>query len=142
MADANGSVRVSALVSNVGNVAGDDVVQLYATTPEAGRAAAADRSGWRASANAQRVFFPAGARLDPQLTVSLSDQSLAGYQTLGHSTPLPRRHDGQLPQQPAGRGPGGHGNQLSTARAGVATVTATVRYHGKQATGQFVVYVR
>jgi beta-glucosidase len=37
----------------------------------------------------QRVFFPVGATITPNLTVALSDQTLVGYVTKGESTPLP-----------------------------------------------------
>jgi beta-glucosidase len=87
---------------------------------------------------AQRVFFPAGRRIDPQLTVALRDQSLAGYVTLGQGRPLPPgmtvRYASNRPSV-VSAGPDG----LRTVRAGVATVTATVSYRGATAQGTFVV---
>ncbi|MBV9450172.1 MAG: glycoside hydrolase family 3 C-terminal domain-containing protein [Streptosporangiaceae bacterium] len=91
---------------------------------------------------AQRVFFPVGATIVPQVTVSLSDQSLYGYITKGQSTPLPAgmivryasdrpdvvqiTHDGEV---------------IRAVGAGPATVRATVIYHGRIATGSFIVDV-
>jgi beta-glucosidase len=220
--DANGSVTVSAEVTNTSQVPGDDVVQLYATTPDApaalqrpakrleafqkvalgphqtkrvtftvqvpnlaffdeqsnayqvdtGRyglqlgASSADVvgqgfirvtgrlqptptvltaqpvvAGDAAKGIAQRVFFPPDSVVDPQLTVSMSDQSLFGYITLGQSTPLPSgmtvRYSSDRPGVVA---VGRHG--IRTVTPGVATVTATVSYHGQHATGSFVVDVQ
>jgi beta-glucosidase len=91
----------------------------------------------------QRVFFPAGATILPELTVSLTDQSLFGYIVNGQSTPLPAgmivryssdhpdvvrvSHDGML---------------LTAVGTGPATITATVRYHGTSATGSVTVDVQ
>lgn len=97
-------------------------------------------AGDAAAGISQRVSFPAGSRIDPQLTVSFSDESLAGYQTLGHSTPLP---DGMRVRYTSNRpgvvstGPDG----LIARQPGVATVTATVEYRGRTADGTFVVLV-
>jgi beta-glucosidase len=221
--DANGSVRVSATVTNTTSVPGDAVVQLYATTPDAPAAlqrpikrledfqkvslgphqskrvsftvrvaqlaffdqnsgsyqvdtgryglqlatssadVVAQRyirvtgkllptpsvvtaqpvvAGDAARGIAQRVFFPAGSAIDPQLTVALSDQTLYGYVTLGHSTALPAgmlvRYRSDRPRVVAvGRG----GTGLRAVGAGVATVTATVSYRGHTAQTTFVVDV-
>jgi beta-glucosidase len=89
---------------------------------------------------AQRVRFPAGSRIDPQLTVALADQSLFGYVTAGQSRPLPPgmsvRYTSNRPSVVAA-GPDG----LEARHAGVATVTATVTYEGGSATGSFVMSV-
>jgi hypothetical protein len=61
--------------------------------------------------------FPAVATITPEITVSLSDQSLVGYVTKGESTPLP-------------------------SRTGPATIAATVGRHGATAAGSVVVDVR
>jgi beta-glucosidase len=37
----------------------------------------------------QRVFFDINTTIDPQLTVSMNDESLYGYVTKGQSRPLP-----------------------------------------------------
>jgi beta-glucosidase len=220
--DANGSVTVSAVVTNTGRVAGDDVVQLYATTPDAPAALQrpakrlatfqkvalgphqskritftvkvpslaffdeksnvyevdtgryglqlADSSanvvaqrfvrvtgrlrptptvvtakpvaeGDAAKGVAQRVFFPPHTTVDPQLTVSLSDQSLYGYITLGQSTRLPAGMTVRYStDRPGVVSVGRHG--IRTVAPGVVTVTATVGYRGQHATGSFVVDVQ
>jgi len=99
--------------------------------------------GDAASGVAQRVFFPVGASITPEVTVSLSDQSLWGYITKGQSTPLPAgmtvRYTSDRPDVvSAGRA----GSVLRAVGAGPATVTVTVRYHGRAATGTFVVDVQ
>ena len=221
---AGGTVQVSATVTNTGSRTGREVVQLYATTPDApataerprkrlvafrkialrphqsarvvfpvkiadlaffdersggfrvdpGRyglqlaSSSADRDvrqqayisvggqlqptpavvtakpvvpGDSARGIAQRVLIPAGSRIDPQLSVSLSDQSLYGYITAGRSRPLPAgmtvRYHSDRPAVVA-TGSGG----LRAGRGGVATVTATVAYRGTTASGTFVVVVR
>jgi beta-glucosidase len=92
---------------------------------------------------AQRVFFPAGATIVPQVTVSLSDQSLYGYITKGKSTPLPAgmivRYASDRPDVVSvGRG----GSAIRAVSPGPATVTVTVTYRGRTATGSFVVDVQ
>jgi beta-glucosidase len=91
----------------------------------------------------QRVFFPDGATITPQITVSLSDQSLVGYVTQGQSTPLPAgltvRYSTDRPDVVrVSQG----GAALTAVGAGPATITATVRYHGATATGSVVVDVQ
>jgi len=89
----------------------------------------------------QRVKFPVGSQIDPQLTVSLSDESLFGYRTRGQSTNLPSglrvRYDSNRPDV-VSVGDGG----LVAQQAGIATITATVSYHGETASGTLVVYVQ
>jgi beta-glucosidase len=96
--------------------------------------------GDAASGVAQRVFFPAGSSIQPQVTVSLSDQSLYGYITRGQSTPLPAgmtvRYTSDRPDVVSARG-----SVLRAMAAGPATITATVTYHGHTARGTFVVDV-
>jgi beta-glucosidase len=222
--DANDTVRISADVTNTGSAPGDDVAQIYVTTPDApaalqrpikrlasfqkislrphqtkrvdftvpvsklaffdeatntfrvddGRygiqlsssAANSDvrrqafvtvsgqlrptpavvtakpvATGDAAAHVAQRVIFPAHTVVDPQLTVSLSDESIFGYVTEGAGTPLPRgmtvRYRSDRPNVVSVNGSG----VIRTVGAGVATVTATVDYHGGRATGTFVVDV-
>jgi beta-glucosidase len=100
-------------------------------------------TGDAAQGIAQRVFFPANSPIDPQLTVSLSDQSCYGYVTAGQSTPLPRgmtvRYSSDRPDVVS---VSGDGSVIRAARAGVATVRATVTYHGKSVTGSFVADVQ
>jgi beta-glucosidase len=222
--DADGQLTATATVTNTGSVPGDDVVQLYVTTPDAPAAAqrprkrlvafrkvslapgqatqvsfpvkvadlaffdgtagvyavdagrygfqlassAADADVWQqafvtvsgalhpqpavvtakpvaigdaAAGIAQRVIFPAGSRIDPQLTVALSDESLYGYVTKGAGRPLPPGMEVMYVSnrpQVVSVGPAG----LVAHAPGVATVTATVRYGGGEATGSFVISVR
>jgi beta-glucosidase len=92
---------------------------------------------------AQRVFFPAGSTIVPQVTVSLSDQSLYGYITKGQSTPLPHgmtvRYTSDRPDVVS---VGHDGSMIRAVSPGPATITATVQYHGRTATGTFVVDVQ
>lgn len=223
--DANGSVRVTATVTNTSSVAGDEVAQLYATTPDASAAlqrpikrlqtfekvslkahqskrisftvsvpnlaffnqtanryevdlgryglqlstSSADNAvqqqafitvsgslkptpavvtakpvaaGDSTKGIAQRVFFPASTAIDPQLTVSLSDESIYGYITLGQNTKLPDgmsvRYTSNRPSVVTVKS----GSQLRTVRSGVATITATVSYHGTKASGTFIIDVQ
>jgi beta-glucosidase len=90
---------------------------------------------------AQRVMFDRNTTINPQLTVAMSDESLVGYVTAGRSTPLP-----------AGLTVGYRSNRsnvvkltatgrLRTVGSGIATITATVRYHGASASTRFTVDV-
>jgi beta-glucosidase len=221
--DANGTLHVSADVTNTGSAAGAEVAQLYVTTPNApaalerpikrlrgfekvslkphqtkrvhftvkvsdlaffdqarGRyvvdpgtyglqlgASSADVrrqtivtvggalrpepsvvnakpvvSGDGAQGIADRVFFPAGAVVDPQLTVAMSDDTLYGYITKGAGKPLP---PGMTVRYRSNR-PGvvsvdRHG-VVRTVGNGVATISATVTYKGDSKAADFVVYVR
>jgi beta-glucosidase len=97
--------------------------------------------GDAAAGIAQRVVFPAGSRIDPRLTVSMSDESIAGYVTSGRSSPLPPglrvRYDSDHPDVVSTRD-----GVLTATGGGVATVTARVRGNGGEASGTFVVVVR
>lgn len=223
--DADGVLRVGADVTDTGSVAGDEVVQLYVTTPDAPaalqrplkrlegftkvslrphetrhvtftvqvpRLAFFDQRSGRyrvddgrygiqlgtSSADAgiraqtvvhvsgqltpvpatvtarpvaegdaargisQRVIFANHVVVDPQLTVAMNDDSLHGYRVGGSGTPLPAgmrvRYRSNRPRvvsvDPSG--------VVRTVGRGVATVTVTVDYHGRQASGHFVVAVR
>jgi beta-glucosidase len=99
--------------------------------------------GDAASGVAQRVYFPAGAAIVPQLTVSLSDQSLYGYITKGQSTPLPAGMTVRYSSDhPAVVSVSPDGSALRAVSPGPATITATVRYRGRTATGHVVVDVQ
>lgn len=91
----------------------------------------------------QRVYFAVGATITPNLTVSLSDQSLVGYVTQGQSTPLPAgmvvRYSTDHPDVVR---VSQDGTALTAVGTGPATITATVQYHGVTATGSVVVYVQ
>jgi beta-glucosidase len=68
-----------------------------------------------------------GSRIDPRVTVALTDQSLLG--------------PGAVAVHYASNRPAVVGDDLRARRPGVATITATVTYHGGTATGTFVVKV-
>lgn len=89
----------------------------------------------------QRLLFPAGTTVDPQLTVSVRDASLYGYVTKGQSRPLPHgakvSFSSNRPDVVSVQG-----GTVRTEQAGVATVTATLTYRGVSATTSFVVDVR
>ncbi|WP_437313484.1 glycoside hydrolase family 3 C-terminal domain-containing protein [Sorangium sp. So ce385] len=223
--DANGTLRVSVNVSNVGRVAGAEVVQLYVSTPDAPASLERPRKRLRAFQKIslrpketrrvsfelpvadlaffdqeqgrytvdagtyaiqiarsaadedieeqtfvtvtgalrptaavvtakpqlvgdhdlgiqQRVFFPVGAEIDPQLTVSLTDETLYGYITKGESRPLPAGMRVSFrSNRPRVVSVDRHGT-IRTEAPGVATVTASVEYRGATATVDFVIYVR
>ena len=98
-------------------------------------------AGDAAGGISQRVFFPIGSRIDPQLTVSLSDESRVGYITRGQSTSLPTgmrvRYRSNRPDVVSADRDG-----LIAEQPGTATITATVSYHGGVETGTFIVAVR
>jgi beta-glucosidase len=99
--------------------------------------------GDAANGVAQRVFFPVGAAIVPQLSVSLSDQSLYGYITKGQSTPLPSGMTVRYSSdRPGVVSTGADGSVIRAVGTGPATITATVTYHGASASGTFVVDVQ
>jgi beta-glucosidase len=88
----------------------------------------------------RRVMFPVGTQLDPRLTVSMNDQSLYGYIHAGASRALPTgMRVTYTSDNPTVVGVS-HGT-IRTLSNGVATITASVAYHGATASGQFVVRV-
>jgi beta-glucosidase len=89
----------------------------------------------------QRVFFDINTTIDPQLTVSMNDESLNGYITKGQSTPLPARLTVEYrSNRPKVVRVSGNGT-IKAVGSGVATITATVKYHGGTASTSFVVNV-
>ncbi len=89
----------------------------------------------------QRVFFTAGQTVDPQLTVSMNDASLYGYQTRGHSTALPSGTQvAYTSNRPGIVGVGADGT-ITTLADGVATIKADVTYGGVTKSTSFVVDV-
>lgn len=98
------------------------------------------QTGDKAARVAQRVVFDQGTTIDPQLTVSLADQSVRGYVTQGQSTPLPAglkvSYSSDRSSVVAVRG-----GRLQTVGSGIATVTATVSLHGVRASTTFTVDV-
>jgi beta-glucosidase len=85
----------------------------------------------------QRVIFPVGTTVLPQLTVSTNDQAMYGYVN-GHSRRLPRgmtvSYSSDRPRVVSVSG-----GVIRTVSNGVATVTARVSFHGANASTQFVV---
>ncbi|WP_437676775.1 glycoside hydrolase family 3 C-terminal domain-containing protein [Sorangium sp. So ce131] len=90
----------------------------------------------------QRVFFPVGAEIDPQLTVSLSDETLYGYITKGESRRLPEGMRVSFVSNRSEVVSVDEGETIRTVAPGVATVTASVEYRGVTTTVDFVIYVR
>jgi len=99
------------------------------------------QAGDAANNVAQRVMFAKDTTIDPQLTVSLADESLYGYILRGQSVPLPHglqvTYRSNRPQVVRVQG-----GTIRTVGTGVATVTATVRGAGGSASTTFVVDVR
>jgi beta-glucosidase len=100
-------------------------------------------AGDAAKGIADRVIFPRGSVVDPQLTVGMSDDTMFGYITKGAGRPLPPGMTVRYRSNRPGVVSVDRAGVLRTAAApGVATVTATVTYRGAGASSQFVVYVR
>ncbi|WP_329256237.1 glycoside hydrolase family 3 C-terminal domain-containing protein [Actinoallomurus sp. NBC_01490] len=99
------------------------------------------QAGDAAQGIVQRVTFDKGTTIDPQLTVSMKDESSYGYVTKGQSTPLPAgvhvsyRSDNPKVVRIVGD------RVIRTVGSGVATVTATVHSNGGSASTTFVVRV-
>lgn len=77
----------------------------------------------------QRVRFPAGSRIDPRLTVALTDQTLLHPGDAGLTVHLSSNRPDVVSAD------------LKATHPGVATITAEVAYNGVTATGSFVVVV-
>ncbi|MEV5706523.1 glycoside hydrolase family 3 C-terminal domain-containing protein [Actinoallomurus sp. NPDC052274] len=99
------------------------------------------QAGDAAQGIVQRVTFDKGAVIDPQLTVSMKDESVYGYVTKGQSTPLPagmrvsyRSDDPRVVKVEGDR-------VIRTVGSGVASVTATVHSDEGTASTTFVVRV-
>ncbi len=88
----------------------------------------------------QRVMFPVQTQVLPQLSVAMNDESLYGDVSSAHSSRLPSglsvRYTTDHPKVVSISGAA-----IRTVANGVATVTATVTYHGHSAATQFVVRV-
>jgi beta-glucosidase len=91
---------------------------------------------------AQRVFFPVGATITPNLTVSLSDQTLLGYVTKGQTTALPPGMTVRYSSDRPGTVKAGPAGTLHAIAPGPATITATVSYRGKVVTGSATVDIQ
>jgi beta-glucosidase len=86
-----------------------------------------------------RVYFPVGTAIDPQLTVSMNDDTLYGYIEKGQSKPLPAGLQVSYASNRPGVVAVDSAGAIRTVSEGVATVTATVTYHGVTKTASFVV---
>jgi beta-glucosidase len=86
----------------------------------------------------QRLIFPVGTTVLPQLTVSTNDSAMYGFLSLGHSRRLPAgmtfSYSSDRPRVVSVAG-----GVIRTVGNGVATVTARVSFHGASASTQFVV---
>ncbi|MBV9197438.1 MAG: glycoside hydrolase family 3 C-terminal domain-containing protein [Solirubrobacterales bacterium] len=87
-----------------------------------------------------RLIFPAGVLVEPNLTVSMSDDTLYGYVTKGSSTPFPAgmtfSYSSDHPDVVA---VGRNGSIHTGSTQGVATITATVTYRRVTKTAQFII---
>jgi beta-glucosidase len=99
------------------------------------------QNGDREADVAQRVMVDAGSTIDPQLTVSLDDQTLHGYVSKGESSPLPAGLDVQYrSDDPRVVRVGPHG-ELQAVGSGVVTVHVTARSKGHAVSTAFTVDV-
>lgn len=97
----------------------------------------------------QRLIFDKGVTVDPQLTLTLSDESIYGYIIANSKSPIKQLRSTAMPEgatfsyksnRPSVVKVENDGT-IKTVGAGVATITATVNYHGGSASCDFVVYV-
>jgi beta-glucosidase len=89
----------------------------------------------------QRVMFPEGTTIDPGLTVAMNDDSLYGWIAPGKSKPYPAGMTFSYASDRPDVVSVSRNGLIRTVANGAATVTATVRYHGKSASTSFVVRV-
>jgi len=89
----------------------------------------------------QRVFFDINTTIDPQLTVSMTDESLYGYITKGQSRPLPTGLTVEYTSNRPNAVRVTRNGRLRTVHSGIATIRATVKYHGGTASTKFTVDV-
>jgi beta-glucosidase len=88
-----------------------------------------------------RVMFPENAVVLPHLTVSMNDESLFGFIEPGQSRPFPAGMRFAFSSDHPDVVAVYRRNAIRTLRNGVATITATVTYHGVTRSTQFVVRV-
>ncbi len=89
---------------------------------------------------AQRVMFDINTTINPQLTVSMADQSIYGYVTKGQSKPLPAGVAVSYSSNRPGVVAVDNG-KITTVGSGIATVTATLTSAGTSVSTQFTVDV-
>lgn len=90
----------------------------------------------------RRVLFPVGAVVDPQLTVTMNDDTRYGHLAAGSDVPLPAGVGVQYRSNRPGVVAVCGGGKLRAVGKGAATITATVRYRGVTVTRTFTVGVR
>ena len=98
-------------------------------------------TGDQARGVAQRVMFDINTTINPQLTVSMNDQTLYGYITKGQSKPLPSGLSVSYASNRSKVVKVTKNGTLKAAGSGIATITATVRYHGATTSTSFTVDV-
>ncbi|HEX2903967.1 MAG TPA: glycoside hydrolase family 3 C-terminal domain-containing protein [Jatrophihabitans sp.] len=98
-------------------------------------------TGDQARGVAQRVMFDINTTINPQLTVSMNDQTLYGYITKGQSTPLPHGLKVTYSSNRSNVVRVERNGSLKAVGSGIATVKATVRYHGATTSTTFTVDV-
>ena len=137
----------------VGSSSADTDIKLTATIKISGRisqkpavlTAKPVETGDTAAHVAQRVMFDINTTINPQLTVSMNDQSLYGYITQGQSTPLPAgltvSYTSNRPKVVKVEKGNGNNSKLRAVGSGIATVTAAVNYHGVNTSTHFTVDV-
>ena len=89
----------------------------------------------------QRVMFPEGVTILPQLTASMSDDTLFGYIKAGSSRPFPNGMTFSYTSDHPDVVSVGPRGDLTTRANGAATITATAHYHGVSKSTTFVVRV-
>jgi beta-glucosidase len=89
----------------------------------------------------QRVFYTAGQTIDPQLTVSMNDATLYGYQMKGSSTGFPSGMTFSYTSNRPGVVSVDAAGKIHTVADGVATITANATYGGVTKSTSFVVDV-
>jgi len=89
-----------------------------------------------------RVLFDKDVEVIPQITVAMSDDTLYGYIANGESVDLPRGMDVSYSSNRSNIVSVDRRGNIETHRtAGVATITATVKYKGERESVDFIVYV-
>ena len=89
----------------------------------------------------QRVMYPEGVTVLPQLTASMSDDTLFGYIKAGSSKPFPRGMTFSFSSDHPKVASVSRRGQITTLANGVATITARARYRGVTKSTTFVVRV-
>jgi beta-glucosidase len=89
----------------------------------------------------QRVTFPEDAVVEPNLTVSMNDESLYGQISAGQSKPFPAGMSFKFTSDRPDVVNVAPDGTIHTIGNGVATITATAAYHGVSSSTQFVIRV-